>query len=309
MAATKEIAPGVHMPVLGFGAGGLMYSAKDQEAAKQTFMAAMDAGFRHIDDAEMYNNEKPVGDAINSWLAKTSKPRSEIFVTSKVLPKSVDDPGPYEACKRSLAGTAQPYFDMYLMHAPFSMSGKPYKRSLLECWREMERLVDEKLVRCIGVSNWRIEDLEQIYDQAKHKPVCNQVEAHPYIQQTGLKKWCEDHKILMTSYAPQGPIVKKELQGGPIDAPVEAAAKRLGKSPGQILLRWNLQDGRGVMTTTRKKDSGRIEEALDIMNFELSADEMAAITQAGQSKPQRTGWGTTPLKDLNPNTGLKDAKM
>lgn len=293
---TVEIAPGAHMPCLGFGAGGAWVREKGgEEKLRQTFTNALDAGFRHIDEAQAYNNEKIVGPAINAWLEKTKTERSKLWITSKVI--SADDPGPIAVCNRTLSEAGLTYYDLYLVHTPFKANGKPFTKSLIEIWREMETLVDQGKVRTIGVSNWRVSDLEEIYDQARIKPVCNQVEAHPYLQQRALKKWCEEHKILMTSYRPQASLREKDLMGGPVDAVVEAAAKKYGKTPGQILLRWNFQDGRGVMTTTTNPTGGRIQESLDILSFELTPEEMKAITEAGAGKQKRTLFNTTPLGD------------
>lgn len=302
---SRQLTQTLKMPVLGFGAGTAWLAAKGEKAdsLKETFMAALDAGFRHIDDAEMYQNTAVVGEAIRAWLEKTKTPRSDVFVTSKVM--NVDDPGCYEVCKQALEDSGLGYYDLYLIHAPFTSRpnektglkrGDPYKISLLDAWRQMERLVDEGKAKAIGVSNWRIEDLQQIYDQARVKPCCNQVEAHPYLQQVSLKKWCEEHGIFMTSYAPQATLTKKELAGGPVDSLVGAAAKKYGKTEGQVLLRWNLQTGRGVMTTTTKVSSGRIQEALGVFSFELTQPEVDAISAAGDTNQRRAFWGDTPLK-------------
>merc|ERR1711972_346433 len=110
------------------------------------------------------------------------------------------------------------YFDLYLIHAPFQRNGDAFKTSLRDAWTQMEGLVDAGKVRAIGVSNWRTQDLEEIYDTARIKPVCNQVEAHPYLQQPALLSYCQSHGITLTAYGPQIPVTKDAVKGGPVDA-------------------------------------------------------------------------------------------
>mmetsp|Transcript_4109 Transcript_4109/g.10169 ORF Transcript_4109/g.10169 Transcript_4109/m.10169 type:complete len:312 (+) Transcript_4109:85-1020(+) len=277
------------VPAIGYGVGTAWFKAEGTE--RETFLrdgvvAALDAGFRHLDEAEMYANEGASGKAIGDWLSRTGTPRSDLFITSKVI--SVDDPGVEGVCRRSLERMGLTYFDLYLVHAPFQTDGKPFAKSLAEVWKEMESLVDAGLVKAIGVSNWRICDLEEIYEGARIKPVCNQVEAHPYLQQNKLLQWCGARGILIASYSPLGSLVKDVLKEGPIDAVVNGIAERLGRSPGQVLLRWNLQTGRCVITTSSKPE--RMAECLGIFAFELSPADVAEISAAGAERPRRAFW-------------------
>lgn len=277
------------MPAIGYGVGTAWFKAAGTErenALIKGVEAALDAGYRHIDEAEMYANEAASGKAIGEWLGRTGTPRSELFVTSKVM--SVDDPGVEAMCRQSLERMGLEYFDLYLVHAPFNPDGTPFDMKLLDVWRRMEDLVDKKLVRAIGVSNWRICDLEEIFADARIKPVCNQVEAHPYLQQPGLLRWCQDRDVLVTAYCPLGPLSQEQLRLGPVDEHVERAAQRLGKTAAQVLLRWSLQSGRGVVTTTSRPD--RLREFLGVFDFELSGEEVAAISAAGASEPRRCFW-------------------
>lgn len=123
---------------------------------------------------------------------------------------------------------------------------------MADVWKQMEELVDGGLVKSIGVSNWRIKDLKQIVGTAKIQPVCNQVEAHPYLQQLPLLKWCSERGIVLSAYAPLAPLTK--IPGGPVDAAVQSAAKAHGKTKGQVLLKWQLQTGRLPLTTTSKPE-------------------------------------------------------
>jgi len=284
------------IPAIGYGVGTAWFKAAgtEREAALQaSVVAALDAGFRHLDEAEMYQNEGATGKAVGEWLARTGTPREQLFITSKVF--NVDDPGVEAVCRRSLEAMGLTYFDLYLVHAPFMTDGTPFKKSLQDIWREAEGLVDAGLAKAIGVSNWRISDLEQVCEGARVKPVCNQLEAHPYLQQPKLLSWCQAHGILVTAYSPLGSIVQEKLRGGPVDAVVAKVAERSGKTPGQVLLRWNLQTGRGVLTTTSKPE--RLLEFLSIFDFELTAEEVAEISAAGSARQQRVFWKTMPADE------------
>lgn len=131
----------------------------------------------------------------------------------------------------------------------------------------MESLVDASLVRAIGVSNWRLSDLKQIIDIARIPIACNQVEAHPYLQQPALTRFCAERSILVSAYSPLAPLTKPQLHGGSVDAPVAAAAAAHSRTPAQILLRWSLETGRLPITTTSKPE--RLAEYLGIFDFEL----------------------------------------
>ena len=186
------------IPELGFGVGTAFFKSSgqpDREALlTRSVHAALDAGFRHIDEAEMYENEATTGEALRAWLARNpGTPRSSLFVTSKVM---TVEAGIENVCRRSLAAMKLEYFDLYLVHAPWKKSGAPFEMPLAQVWKQMEALVDAGLVHLIGVSNWRIADLQQIVDDARILPACNQIEAHPYLQQPALMRYCREHSIV-----------------------------------------------------------------------------------------------------------------
>lgn len=287
------------VPAIGYGVGTawvLSAGTEKEDPLRDGVVAALDAGFRHLDEAEMYGNEGVSGQAVGQWLSRSGTPRSALFITSKVI--SVDEPGVEAVCRRSLERMGLTYFDLYLVHAPFQTNGTPFAKSLAQVWREMESLVDLGLTSAIGVSNWRICDLEEIYEGARIKPVCNQVEAHPYLQQNKLLQWCQGRDILIAAYCPLGPVVKEELKGGPAEAVVGDIAARLGRTPGQVLLRWSLQTGRCVITTTSKAE--RLQEYLDIFAFELSEDDVARISAAGAARQRRIFWTQCPQFPADP---------
>ena len=248
--------------------------------------SALDAGFTHLDEAEMYMNEKTTGKALQEWLAQHPEmPRSALHITSKVF--SIDADGGIEAvCKCSLQALGCDYFDLYLIHAPFQKDGTPHATPLPDAWAQMEALVEKGLCKAIGVSNWRVSDLASVYDAAKIKPCCNQIEAHPYLQQPALERYCADRSIMLAAYAPLAPLTK--VSGGPVDAPVAAAAAAHGKTPAQVLLRWSLQTAKLPITTTSKPE--RLIEYQGAFGFELSEAEIAAISAAGAQSPKRLYW-------------------
>ena len=284
-------------PSLGFGVGTAWFKSADDRkpALKAAVHAALDAGFMHLDEAEMYANEDCTGEALQEWLAKHPTPREQLHITSKVL--SVDAEGGIEAvCRRSLQALGCEYFDLYLVHAPFQRDGSPFITPLPEVWQQMESLVEKGLAKAIGVSNWRVRDLQTIYDSARIKPCCNQIEAHPYLQQPTLADYCSERSIVLTAFAPLAPLTK--VAGGPVDAPVAAAAAAHGKTPAQVLLRWCLQTGKIPITTTSRPE--RLEEYKGIFGFELSADEVSVISGAGNASPRRLYWVQCPAFNADP---------
>lgn len=231
---------------------------------------------------------------VQNWLSKTGTPRSELFITSKLI--SVDE-GIETVCRRTLNALRVPYLDLYLIHAPFKRDGTPFDTPLRECWKQMESLVEKGLCRSVGVSNWHVHHLEEIYDTATIKPVCNQIEYHAYLQQPSLVQWCTQHKITVTGYGGLSPL-RRLKNTGPLDDVIEKLAEQYGKSPAQILMRWSLQQGVGVLSTTSKPE--RLEEYKAIFSFALTQEDMKSISDAGNEKPQRLFWTRCPGFDANP---------
>ncbi|CAJ1352592.1 unnamed protein product [Effrenium voratum] len=277
------------MPVLGYGVGTAWYKASGDkaQALKASLQMALDAGVRHIDDAEMYQNEVVTGEAIRQWLARTGTKREELFITNKFIDV---DKGACAVCDELLAKTGLEYFDLFLVHSCCTTNDEAFKKSLPEIWEEMMTLHKSGKVKEIGVSNWRICDLESIKD-APIQPCCNQVEAHPFLQQAGLLEYCKKRNILVTCYGPQAPLYKDFLQSSPeLCAVVQQAAKRAQLNEGQVLLRWAYQTGRVPITTTSKPE--RMQEYLKIFESELTDSEVAAISAAGLRAPQRRVYWT-----------------
>lgn len=292
-----QLNTGHTVPAIGFGVGTAWFRSAGDEQKESSLARAvaesLSSGFRHLDEAEMYANEAITGDALASWLDENEHvSREELFITSKVI--SVDQ-GIESVCRHSLQALRCGYFDLYLIHAPFQRSGEPFGASLDDAWKQMEALVAAGLVRTIGVSNWRVSDLEQVIPTATITPAVNQVEYHPYLQQPTLYQFCQDHNILVQAYAPLASLTK--FPDGPIDAAVAAAAAAHQVTPAQVLLRWQIDTGRVPITTTSKPE--RMAEYLQIFNFSLSAPEVEAISNAGTQAPRRVYWTNTALADCD----------
>lgn len=299
-----ELIPGVSIPSLGYGVGTAWFKgARGEDATIASVTMALEAGVLHIDEAEMYQNEAVTGKALRAWFAQTGTPRSDIFVTGKVLP-SIDGlvgwPASIEAsCRNSIEQIGIEYFDLYLVHAPFQQ-GKgdtTFKRSLPEVWKEMEALVAKGLTKAIGVSNWRIKDLQAVCALASIKPCINQVENHPHLQQPALIAYCQANGIAVASYGGLKPLTDKDLAQKRLMAEVvPCLAKAHGKTLAQILQRWNYQSppaGRKIVVTTTQQ-AARLQEYVAVFDgsWQLSDEDMAQIDAAGAEHAHRAFWNS-----------------
>ncbi len=248
------LANGVEMPWLGLGVWKARLGGEVENAVK----AALETGYRSIDTAAVYKNEEGVGKA----LAETEVPREELFITTKVWN---DDQG-YEttlkAFEESRKKLGLEYIDLYLIHWP--KKGK-YK----DTWKAMEKLYKEGLVRAIGVSNFHVHHLKDLISDAEVKPMVDQVEFHPYLTQKELLAYCKEEKIQMEAWSPlmQGEFIRVDL--------LKELAKKYGKTPSQIILRWDLQHE--VVTIPKSVKEHRIQENADLYDFELSQEDMERI--------------------------------
>lgn len=244
---------GVEIPQLGFGV--FQVPPEDtQEVVEQ----ALDVGYRHIDTAGAYRNEAGVGAAISaSGLA-----REDLFVTTKLWNSEQGFETTLAAFEASLGRLGFEYIDLYLIHWPV-----PSEDRFVDTWRAFERIEEEGRARTIGVSNFRVEDLERLEAETDTRPTVNQIELHPRLQQDELRAWHADHGILTEAWSPlaQGELLDDET--------IVAIAERHGKSPAQAVLRWHLQLGNVVFPKSVTPE--RIRENIELFDFELSDAEMA----------------------------------
>ncbi|KAI8904087.1 NADP-dependent oxidoreductase domain-containing protein [Gorgonomyces haynaldii] len=237
----------------------------------ETIKYAVEAGFRHLDTAEVYNTEREVGLAIKESGIK----RSELYVTTKIKAGRSD---PLVALRESLEKLQLEYVDLYLVHAPF---GNP---DLVKTWREMEQCVELGLARQIGVSNFRIQDFEAIKPW-KIKPFVNQIEFHPYLQSRDLQAYQQKEGILLESYSQFANLVYHK--GGPVDQVVEALAAKYQTSTNQILLGWVKGLGHYSVTTSAKRE--RIQDLIRPIP-KLSQEDVELINKTGEQVHYRRFW-------------------
>ena len=244
------------IPALGIGVGGL----SDTEA-ERVVAAALEMGVRLIDTAAAYGNEEGVGRAI----AASGVPRAEIFLTTKLDIPDLGFQASQDGAKASLERLGQSYVDLYLIHWPAGESGK-----YVDSWGGLMRVQGDGLAKSIGVANFTPEDLSTIIDLTYVVPTVNQIELHPQLVQTELRAAHAEHGILTQAYSPLG--VGKLLE----NPTVTAVAGEYGKTPAQVLIRWNLQLSNAVVF--RSSSAERIAQNFDVFDFELAEEHLAALT-------------------------------
>jgi 2,5-diketo-D-gluconate reductase A len=256
---------GVEIPQLGFGV--FQVPAADTQRVVEEALAV---GYRHVDAAAAYGNEAGVGAAI----AAAGIPRDEIFVTTKLWNSDQGRDSTLRAFEQSLERLGMDRVDLYLIHWPVPGAGR-----FVETWRAFEEIHQEGRSRTIGVSNFRIEDLERLAEETRTRPTVNQIELHPRLQQAELRAWHRAHRIATEAWSP---LAKGQLLSDPTIAGIAAAR---GRTPAQAILRWHLQLGNVVIPKSVAPE--RIRENFEVFDFELSAEELAAI--ASLDAGERTG--------------------
>ena len=251
-----ELNNGKKIPQLGYG----VYCIAN-EATEKCVLEALKVGYRHIDTAHVYGNEKEVGSAIK----KSGIPREEIFVTSKLWITEYGQGKTLSQIDKMLKRLDLEYIDLLLLHFPF--------RDYIGAYKDLEKAYEEGKVKSIGISNFENQKLEELCDQAKIKPVLNQVELHPYYQQNDLRKRMEKYNTKIEAWAPLGHamtnIFKEEV--------ILKLSEKYKKSPAQIILRWDIQ--KGIITIPKSEKPERIKENFEIFDFELTTDEIKQIDE------------------------------
>ena len=256
---------GVEMPQLGFG----VFQIPPEETQERV-EEALATGYRHVDTAAAYRNEAGVGAAI----AAAGVPREDVFVTTKLWNSAQGYDSTLRAFEKSLERLGTGHVDLYLIHWP-----TPSRDLFLDTWRAFERIKEEGGARSIGVSNFRVEDLERLEAEAEQRPTVNQIELHPRLQQAELRAWHADHDIATEAWSPlaQGDLLEDET--------IETIAAHHERTPAQVILRWHLQLGNVVIP--KSKTPERIRENFELFDFALSEDDMAAIERLDSG--ERTG--------------------
>jgi 2,5-diketo-D-gluconate reductase A len=262
---TVALHDGIEIPQLGFGV-----FLVPPEDTREVVEEALRAGYRHIDTAAAYGNERGVGEAI----AASGLAREEVFITTKLWNASQGFDSTLVAFEKSLGRLKMDYVDLYLIHWPV-----PSRDLYLETWGAFEQIYEEGTARTIGVSNFRIEDLERLEREAHRRPTVNQIELHPRLQQRELRDWHTERQIATESWSP---LAKGELLS---DATIGEVAARYGKTPAQVILRWHLQLGNVVIPKSVTPE--RIRDNIEIFDFELDNGDMQAIERLDAG--ERTG--------------------
>ncbi len=260
-----ELGPGVTIPQLGFGV--FQIQPEDTESV---VAHALETGYRHIDTARIYGNEEGVGAAV----AAAGIPRDELFVTTKLWNNSHATQRALKAFDASMERLGLDVLDLYLIHWP-----APQQGLFVEAWKVLEKLQADGRVRAIGVSNFRVADIQRLLDLGLTTPAINQIELHPYFTQDELRSFHAEHGIRTEAWSPIA-------QGAVLDDPVlgEIAAAR-GATPAQVVIAWHLALGNVVIPKT--VTPARIAENFAATEVELDADEVAAITAL--NRDLRTG--------------------
>ncbi|MGG3006876.1 aldo/keto reductase [Geobacillus stearothermophilus] len=252
---------GVKMPWVGLG----VYKVKEGEEVRSAVRTALEIGYRHVDTAAFYENEEGVGQAIR----ESGIPREQVFVTTKVWNTDQGYETTLKAFDKSLKKLGFDYVDLYLVHWP--VKGK-YK----ETYKALEKLYKDGYVRAIGVSNFQIHHLQDVLADCEIKPMVNQVEYHPRLTQKELLTFCRENGIQLEAWSP---LMRGEILTEPT---IVEIGKKYGKTPAQVVLRWDLQHG--VVTIPKSVTPARIKENADIFDFSLTDEEMKQIDALNLNK-------------------------
>jgi 2,5-diketo-D-gluconate reductase A len=264
---TITLNDGHHIPQLGFGV--FQVAPKD---TTEVVLQALDVGYRHIDTAEMYRNEREVGQAVQ----RSELDRSDVFVTSKLNNGAHAPDDARRAFEKSLAELGFTYLDLFLIHWPLPTL---YDGDFVSTWHVLEEFHAAGLARSIGVSNFQPHHLARLLTESDTVPAVNQVEVHPYLIQDDLRRYDARHGIATEAWSPIA-------QGKVLDDPtVAAVARRFDKSPAQVVLRWHLQ--RGDIVIPKSVTPSRMRENFDLFGFGLDPRDMDAIDAL--NRDERTG--------------------
>lgn len=251
---------GITMPQLGLG----VWQTKDGDEVERAVTAALEVGYRLIDTAAVYGNEIGVGNALKA----SGVAREELFVTTKLWNSDQGADKARAAFEASLEKLQLDYIDLYLIHWPM-----PAKGLYLETWRVLEQLYTEGKIRAIGVCNFQPAQLDDLLQHAAITPAINQIELHPRFPQIELRDYCRERGIQVESWSPIGGSKSNLLY----DETLVAIGKKYGKSPAQVVIRWHIQSG--LVVIPKSVHTERIQQNIDVFDFELSSEDMAAINR------------------------------
>jgi len=260
-----ELNNGVRIPQFGFG----VFQIPPEETA-QAVRTALEAGYRHLDTAQMYRNEEGVG----AGVAESGIAREDVFVTTKLANDAHGHDNAITALEGSLQRLGFDYVDLYLIHWPL-----PHKDNYVRTWRGFEDILRAGKARAIGVSNFQPAHLDRLAEKTGTVPAVNQIELHPALQQTELRAYHQEHGIATEAWSP---LAQAEVLEDPVLADL---AEKHDRTAAQVVLRWHLQLGNIVFPKSSSPD--RIRENIDVFGFELDDEDMTAIGKLDDGR--RTG--------------------
>jgi diketogulonate reductase-like aldo/keto reductase len=264
---TFKLNTGREVPAIGFGT----WEIKPDSTAKEAVATALEVGYRVIDTAKIYGNERGVGEAIR----ESGIPREDLFVTTKLWNEDQGYERTLRACEESLERLGLEYLDLYLIHWPATSRRH-------DSWQAFETLYGDGVIKAAGVSNYTVDHLKELQERSSFRPSVNQVEFHPFIyeQQMVLLDYCKEQNILIEAYSPLSRISKDGHEE------VSSIAVRLGKTPQQLALRWCIQHG--TLPLPRSTNREHIRSNLEVFDFELSEEDMQTINSL--SDGERVTW-------------------
>lgn len=261
--STFELNNGIKIPILGLGTAGLML-----KKAYQSVMWALEMGYRLIDTAAMYGNEKKIGKALSEALSEYGIPREEIFITTKVWNDDQGYNNTLSAFEKSLNNLGLSYVDLYLVHWPVTGLRN-------ETWKALEKLLEEGKTRAIGVSNYTIRHLTELMENSSTIPTVNQVEFTPFLYQKDLLDFCQNNNIVVEAWSPL-------TRGLKFDNPVlKSIGQQYGKAPAQVLIRWGLQHG--IIEIPRSRNKEHIKDNADVFDFKLNNEDMELLNNLNEN--------------------------
>ncbi|GGH98647.1 MAG TPA: aldo/keto reductase [Staphylococcus sp.] len=265
-----ELYNGNTIPALGLGT----FRVENNDECREAVKHAIISGYTHIDTAQIYNNEEKVGQGIKEGLEESGLKREDLFITTKLWMSDYGRENVQLAYEASLKRLGLDYVDLYLIHWPGQDTAL-----ISETWKAMEDLYNEGKIKNIGVSNFHVNHLEELLKQASIKPVINQIECHPYLIQKDLRAYLEAQKIVAQSWSPlmNGQILEDEV--------VKEIANELGKTPAQVIIRWNIDEN--IVVIPKSVTPSRIEENLNVFDFELSDSQLSRLNAL--NKDERIG--------------------
>ncbi|KAJ5076728.1 hypothetical protein M0811_00045 [Anaeramoeba ignava] len=309
---TVKLSSGKNIPVIGLGTWKL-----PTEKIDQIIRDSIEVGFRHFDCAWGYENEEQIGNVFKEIFSTDKSKREDFWITSK-LHNIFHDPKDVQwACEQSIQNLGCDYLDLFLIHWPISfekrddLDPEPLDFNtftistvdipLIQTWKAMEKLVEKGLVKSIGVSNFSIDHLKEILKEAQIKPVVNQVENHPYLQQEDLVQFCKENQIQVIAYSPLGSLDSKQKDDPSIldDPIIKEISQRLNCLPAQVVLKWQIQ--RGLIVIPKSSNPLHMKENLQALEFTLSQEDMDKIKSINRNyrflNPMNF-WGITVFEEI-----------